>query len=175
VTLPLVLDTNDSLVERASALFSQNRTHRYLLTRVWDADKPATTWIMLNPSTADAFVLDPTVRRCIGFARRWGFGAVRVANLFALRSTDPSALYTHPEPIGEHNDRAILDACEGERTCVIAAWGVHGRRCGNRALTVVALLHEVGRTIHCLGTTKDGDPRHPLYVRGDTRLERYTP
>lgn len=85
-----------ALGEEATATFSPDRTYRYALTRRWRADLPVAAFLMLNPSTADAFVLDPTVRRCIGFARAWNTGGVLVLNLFGLRASNPSALYDHP-------------------------------------------------------------------------------
>jgi hypothetical protein len=118
---------------------------------------------MLNPSTADAEKLDPTVRRCVGFAERWGYGSLEVANLFAFRSTDPSELYRAEDPIGPENDRHIKDAVCASRS-VIAAWGQHGRLRG-RDEEVVELVTDLA-DLHCLRRTKHGLPWHPLYLPG---------
>jgi len=154
-----------------TADFSPCGTYRYGLTRRWDEHAPSTDtvlWLMLNPSTADAHVLDPTIRRCVGFSQLWGYGGLEVANLFALRSTDPSLLYgAERDPVGPRNDAAIIAAA---RRCelIVVAWGVHGalHRRGDR---VLALLAEVeGCVVRCLGTTKHGHPKHPLYVAAAT-------
>ena len=154
------------------ATISADQTYRYELGRSW-SDGPLDVWIMLNPSTATADVDDPTIRRCIGFSRGWGAGALAVVNLFALRSTDPKALLRHPDPIGPVNDEYIAEAAsladvEGGR--VIAAWGAH------------VMAAERGRQVRrvaggllALGMTKAGAPRHPLYVRGDAELSPWTP
>jgi hypothetical protein len=126
---------------------------------------------MLNPSTADATADDPTIRRCMGFARSWGAGGIRVVNLFALRATDPAELAKFDSPVaprppeGAHpfhenlNDAHIVDASDGCR--LIAAWGTHGSF-QRRDRAVMKLL--ATRRVECLGVTKGGHPRHPLYV-----------
>lgn len=121
---------------------------------------------MLNPSTADATQDDPTIRRCIGFARDWGYGSLKVVNLFAFRATDPSILEGAADPIGPENDRHLVETCQ-QADLVVAAWGNYGRLLG-RDRQVVALLASHSE-IMCLGSTKCGNPRHPLYVRGDTQ------
>ena len=146
----------------ASATFDPTRAYRYHLDRTWDPVGPVVTFVMLNPSTADADVLDPTVRRCVGFARAWGYGSLQVVNLFALRATDPGDLLRAPEPVGAANDRAVVDAATGADR-VVVAWGVRGTH-RDRASDVGALLVGHGVRIHALGTTKDGHPRHPLYL-----------
>jgi hypothetical protein len=115
---------------------------------------------MLNPSTASALVLDPTVRRCVRLAQAWGLGAVEVVNLFALRSTDPRGLRGPDEPVGPGNDDAVV-AAAAAADLVVAAWGVHGSLAG-RDERVRALLDD--RPLHHLGLTRDGHPRHPLYL-----------
>jgi hypothetical protein len=153
------------------AVFNEARTHRYLLRRRW-AGGPMMTWIMLNPSTADAFTDDPTIRRCISFARREGCGALSVVNLFALRATDPRELRKHPDSVGPCNDQMIDAWTRGVRT--VAAWGADA--------TAVKRGQEVGRrliaadvALSCLGVTSAGHPRHPLYVRGDALLAPWEP
>ena len=150
----------------ASATFDSTRTYRYRLTRTWDPDGPRVNFLMLNPSTADAFKLDPTVRRCVGFARTWGFGSLEVTNIFAFRATDPMVLVAQPEPVGAGNDRAILDAARmADR--VVAAWGVRGCH-RDRDNEVAALLADIGVRPVALRVTKQGHPAHPLYIAGDT-------
>lgn len=127
---------------------------------------------MLNPSTADAEVLDPTVRRCLGFAHDWGFGSIEVVNLFAFRATDPRDLLRAAAPVGAANDRAILDAASAADR-VVVAWGAHGTHLGRGAEVAGRLADNSVQTL-ALATTKGGQPRHPLYVRADTRPSGWT-
>lgn len=150
--------------------------YRYRLWRCWKSsyvtgDIPRLVcWIMLNPSTADAKILDPTVRKCVGFSKRWGFDGLDVVNIFALKSTDPKALYTHDNPIGAWNDRAILQAV-ARASRVIVAFGHHGAL-HDRGRAVQRLLNAQApdKTLLCLGTTQDGWPKHPLYPPYTTPL-----
>ncbi|WP_448333551.1 DUF1643 domain-containing protein [Streptomyces sp. DSM 41534] len=155
----------------ATAVMDQARTYRYLLTRIWDTSVPPMVWVMLNPSTADALADDATIRRCIGFARREECGGIAVVNLFALRSTNPRALRDHPDPVGPHNGLFL------RRTTslgpVVAAWGAGGVL-GDRAATVTQTLTAAGVRMNALGVTSTGQPRHPLYLRGDAALALYT-
>lgn len=144
-----------------SALFDATRTYRYELHREIGRELRRVCWIMLNPSTADETQDDPTVRRCIGFGRAWGFGRLTIVNLFALRSTDPRALRGHTDPVGPDNDLAIVSSAR-MADLVVAAWGVHGAL-GGRAGHVAGLLAAARINVHCLGTTKSGAPVHPLY------------
>ncbi len=118
---------------------------------------------MLNPSTADAETDDPTIRRCIGFARKWGFQELQVGNLFAWRATDPRELKQALDPVGPENDRHLM-TMSGCADVVIAAWGARGNY-RNRAAEVLDLLEG---TVYHLGLTKQGHPKHPLYLRADT-------
>lgn len=149
----------------ASATFSADGVFRYTLTRTWDADGPVANFLMLNPSTADAFALDPTNRRCVGFAQQWGFGGLVTTNLFAYRSTDPKVLRTVADPIGPANDEAIIDAARSA-DLVIAAWGNHGALL-DRGRLVHRLLSSSGVTLHQLHRTRAGHPGHPLYLTAD--------
>ena len=127
-------------------------------------------FVMLNPSTADADLDDPTIRRCVGFARREGAGGIVVANLYAFRATDPAALMKASDPYGPDNDDALKAvAAEAAATGmpIVCAWGVHGGK-SNRP---IVLLQSRGARLLCLGKTKDGNPRHPLYVAGSQPLE----
>jgi hypothetical protein len=147
-----------------SAVISECGTYRYLLTRTWDGSLPGVGFIMLNPSTADASVDDPTIRRCIGFAKAWGYGAITVRNLYALRSTDPKALRSHPHPHGPDNYRYLEAAVSDDLT--VCAWGANADPIDSRGL-IDALLGWGGQPHH-LGLTKGGFPKHPLYLRADT-------
>jgi len=154
---------------RGSAVFSRCGRYRYVLRREWDSSRDAVLFIGLNPSTADARRDDPTIRRCIGFARSWGYGAVIVANLFAFRATDPAKLKVAGDPVGPRNDR-WLARLRGEAGMTVAAWGVHGKL---RSRDEEFLAE--GGELYCLGRTKGGCPRHPLYLRGDAGVVRFAP
>jgi len=143
------------------ATFSEDKLYRYNLWRRWGSRSSGkVTFIMLNPSTADAEKFDPTVRRCFGFARDWGFGSMEVVNLFALRSTYPEQLKKVSDPVGPENNAVIFKAVQ-ESDLVLAAWGIHGRFHG-RDLDVQKLIEGI-RDLHCIGTTKAGAPLHPLH------------
>ena len=152
------------------ALFSPCNRYRYTLWREWDEKWKITDgqvlFIMLNPSTADAQVLDPTVRRCLGYAMDWGFKRMMVANLFALRSTDPAALRQEQDPVGPDNDLAISVGA-ATSTLVVAAWGTHGTLKG-RDQTVIEIIRK-WKDLYCLTLTKEGIPGHPLYLKKDLK------
>jgi hypothetical protein len=144
------------------AIFSDDRKYRYRLWRVWDINKSSVLFIMLNPSTADENVLDPTVRRCLGYAMKWGYGRIDICNLFALRATNPKELYKSDDPIGPDNNRYIVEtANECDKT--ILAWGNHGEL-DDRYIDVIELLKD---TAFILAKTKSLQPAHPLYLKGD--------
>lgn len=167
----LVLDEGGDLIEYATAVFNAARTHRYLLTRVWDRVVPPAVFLLLNPSTAGAFDVDRTVTRCLGFARREHAGGLTIVNPFALCSTDPTVLADHPNPVGHSNSRFIAEAVQ-DAAVVIAGWGVHGALHG-RDREVVALLAEHNVDLMCLGRNRGGSPKHPLYLPSDQPLEPY--
>ena len=149
-----------------TAKFSDCGQYRYSLSRVWDKRKKLACFIMLNPSTATAKENDPTIRRCIGFSKRWGYGRLVVVNLFAFRATDPTELKMAADPVGPDNSSAI-SAAAAFSDKVIAAWGVHGVLNGQTTKTK-HLLSLLSKPIYCLGATKGGHPKHPLYLRNDT-------
>ena len=144
------------------AQFSTCRQYRYALWRTWDKTKPIVLFIGLNPSTADEKNNDPTITRCINFAASWGYGGVRVANLFAYRATQPAVMKNASDPIGHDNDGWITKLAE-EADLVVAAWGNDGCYL-NRSATV----RESITKLHCLNVNKSGEPSHPLYQRADT-------
>ncbi len=155
---------------RKAAVLSEDGMYRYRLERVWDAEVPPVCWVMLNPSKADAEQDDPTITRCVGFARSWGWGGIVVCNLFAFRATDPKdllrALKAGKDVIGPENDQHIIDAAAGQFT--VAAWGANAP--ASRAARVVELLGPNALSLDCLGFTKKGLPLHPLMVRADKAL-----
>jgi hypothetical protein len=153
---------SDLAAIQKSAVISECGQYRYLLTRRW-AKGPSMLWIMLNPSTADASEDDPTIRRCLGFARRWGFESLEVVNLFAVRATDRTVLTRTPDPVGAENDRYIQEAA-ARAGLVVVAWGTWGSLFDRQATVAEALAW---CPLYCLGKTSSGFPRHPLYVRGD--------
>lgn len=152
-----------------SAEISNCGRYRYVLLRTWDDSQPIATFIMLNPSTADADVDDPTIRRCIGFAKSWGRGGVTVLNLFALRSTDPKVLWSQTgfdDTVGYHNDDRIRRYLRCS-SLMVAAWGAWDNAWMRRRLiTIQDMVRFEKQSLWCLGRTKNGSPRHPLYVPG---------
>lgn len=159
------------LFSTSSAVISDCGRFRYRLIRRW-GDGPTCTFIMLNPSTADAEADDPTIRRCIGFAKREGCGAIRVENLFAFRATKPDEMFKHrTTAVGDQ--RFLYDAALEADGPVIAAWGGDAR-IGRRADVVLAIFREHGVVPMCLGRTKSGAPRHPLYLKSDAPLTPLT-
>lgn len=154
----------------AGALISSCGTYRYELWRVWNKALPEVVFIMLNPSTADAESDDPTVRRCRGFAKAWGYGSIRIVNLFALRSPNPMALLQHRDPVGPENNDHIARVCRAAGvSLIVAAWGAHGPP------KIPPLIRDLAgkHAISCLGVNKGGSPKHPLYCRSDLRPVPY--
>lgn len=160
----------NSLLERSDAVLSDCGRYRYTLSRWW-ADGPRLAWVMLNPSTADAEVDDPTIRRVRGFTQRLGFPGFTVVNLFALRATDPKALLTADDPIGPLNTFHMAQVI-WPAPLTIAGWGAVNPRLRCRAADVVSDFNAgAGNGWHHLGDlTKDGHPRHPLYLPADAPL-----
>lgn len=163
-----------------NAVLSPCGTYRYALWRNLQRQLPplvdeqggTVLFVMLNPSTADHVEDDPTIRRCLGFARREGYARLAVANLFALRSTKPERIATHPEPVGPLNDQWLSElALEAEM--VIVAWGASRYASPERVGHVKALLAEAGRPVCCLGLTSSWEPRHPLMVPRDWPLAEF--
>jgi hypothetical protein len=156
------------------AYFSPDRTFRYALMReiadpqfgcLEEDERGGTvTFVGLNPSTADETTDDPTIRRCMGFARRWGFDRLKMVNLYAYRATDPRHLWLANDPVGPENDH-VLSLVFGGSEYVVAAWGAHARP---ERLEQFADTFD-GWQFWALGLTKDGAPRHPLYMRGDSQ------
>lgn len=153
---------------KSAAVLSPCRTFRYSLTREWGSG-PAVLFVGLNPSTADEATDDPTIRRCIGFARAWGFGRLEMANLFAFRATDPSDMRAASDPVGPDNDRHLRElatACQ----MAVAAWGASGTF-RSRDVQVRVMLPR----LHYLRLTKAGHPGHPLYLPAHLRPTPWMP
>lgn len=158
-----------ALVAEPYAHISNDGAHRYTLGRTWSHETPA-VFVMLNPSTADALVDDPTIRRCIGFAKALGCGGLHVVNLYAYRATKPADLWLASDPVGPENDEALRAAfltAYGYGSPVIAAWGANAKPDRSRAVTAIASA--AGIDLMVLGVTKGGQPRHPLYLPKATR------
>lgn len=157
---------------QSEAVYSACGRYRYLLTRVWDPAGGRALFVMLNPSTATEVQNDPTVERCERRARALGYGAFRVTNIFAFRATDPRVMRAAADPVGPENDAAIAVSATDWADLVVCAWGTHGAHLG-RGPAVERLLRASGRPLHHLGLTKDGHPRHPLYIGYDRQPVRW--
>lgn len=160
-----------------SAVISADHRYRYRLTRYWDFAKPTLSFIMLNPSTADGEEDDPTIVKCVKYARRWGYGGLMVCNVFAWRATDPRQLLTAADPVGPENDRYLtlmFQMASTSRAAVIAAWGANALKVqdGRRAAEVLSLPLATER-LYCLGVNADGSPKHPLYQKDDAEIHQY--
>lgn len=162
------------------AWFSVCGTYRYALLRCIDLglfapvghDERTVNFLLLNPSTADDVADDPTIRRCIGYARRWGYGSLMVTNLFAYRATDPKAMKAAPDPVGPENDAYIRKVAEAS-DLVVVAWGSHGEY-HRRDEEVRRIVRAAGKQEHCLGITAKGQPGHPLYLLADLKPHPYS-
>lgn len=167
--------------QASGAVMSPNGLYRFVLWRRWAPAPPTPmlgmktvpdlVFVMANPSSADATEDDPTIRRCIAFARRERAGGIRVVNLFAWRCTDPRELPPGLEAVGDGNDTHI--AREAGTGRVVVAWGSVSKRAMHRAEAVAAMLRRNGVAMVCLGTNRDGAPKHPLYLRGDAPLQTW--
>ena len=144
---------------KSNAFFSEDRKYRYLLIRGWDLNKPSLMIISLNPSTADEKRNDPTITRCLGFAKKWGFGKLFVTNLFAFRATLPRNLFVSHNPIGDKNDRWIRKVSK-KVDKIVLAYGNHGKF-KNRHDEMLKII----KNPYCIKKTKTGMPQHPLYLK----------
>lgn len=156
-------------VPECGALFSQCEKFRYILWRWWDDSGPShhVMFVGLNPSTADETNDDPTIRRCIRFSKDWGYGGLVMMNAFAFRATDPKVMKSQENPLGPLNMASLKE--QGiQASLVIAAWGAHCPEGHERKV-----LETIGRDVHCLGKTKAGRPKHPLYLKADSVPELF--
>lgn len=146
---------------KTDAKLSSCRNYRFALWRTWDDSKPFAMIIGLNPSTADEVEDDPTITRCINFAKSWGYGGICMTNLFAYRATAPKDMKSQQDPIGADND-TWLAKFASDAGIVVAAWGNDGSHL-NRSRIVTDMLPN----LHYLKMNKTGEPAHPLYLKSD--------
>ena len=159
------------LGNQSGASFSACERYRYSLWRIWDESRPVVNFVMLNPSTADESASDPTVTRCIIFAKSWECGGIVVTNLFAFRATDPKEMFRSADPIGSGNDQALTDSA-ATASVVVCAWGNHGKHL-DRATAVAVMLQRSGIRPHHLKLNRSGEPAHPLYLPRHLRPQIY--
>ncbi len=152
---------SDSNAE-SEAVYSACEAYRYSLTRVWEISRKRLLYIMLNPSKATELVNDPTIERCQRRALNLGYGAMRICNIFAWRATAPKDLKVVEDPVGADNENTLLEGLEWADD-TLCAWGVHGSHLG-RGNSAARLLCTDDTEVRVLGLTRDGHPRHPLYV-----------
>lgn len=159
-----------SAMHGRGAVLSADGVYRYRLWRIWDRDRHPTAFVMLNPSTADADLDDPTIRRCVGFARSWGAGGIVVVNLFAFRATDPADLARSGaggvDLAGADRDLHLQEVF-GVVDSVVCAWGACPVVRSEHVRAVLSLI-PASVEVTCLGRTKEGHPRHPLYLAAST-------
>ncbi len=164
-------EAGDLFIER-NAVISDCGTYRYLLRRAWDHTKPRALLVMLNPSTADASIDDPTIRSCTRLMRGLGYGSFEVVNLFGFRAADPNALgKAAGAAVGPDNDKiaaAAVERCD----VAICAWGAHWAAAG-RSRRLFEIIRSARPAAYCFGTTKNGAPKHPLYIKSGTPLTVY--
>lgn len=149
---------------KRDAVFSEDMRYRYQLSRIWDETLPTLLFVMLNPSTADASIDDPTIRRVISFTKSWNYGGVYVSNLYAYRSTDPRCLKDASDPVGMDNKAHIAHMLTLVDK-VVYAWGNNEKE--------PIWLRDLVETPYCIALSKTGIPKHPLYLKGDLQLMPY--
>ena len=151
-----------------TANFSSCRKYRYSLSRIWDKQKKFVLFIGLNPSTADEEMDDPTIRRCSGYAQKWGYGGFMMVNLFAYRTTLPSNLKKVKYPVGSENDKYIVKLSK-KADITVATWGDNGNLY-SRDKQILSLVPN----LMCLKINKSGQPAHPLYLKKDLKLTKFS-
>ena len=154
------------------AVISDCGRYRYLLRRVWDQRKPRALFVMLNPSTADAKVDDPTIRSCVRLVSGLGYGSLEVVNLYGWRATKPVDLAKAADPVGPENGN-IAGAAVTRCDVVICAWGADAMAKDDVTKSFRDLALKYRPMVYCFGRTKGGAPKHPLYIKSGTPLESY--
>jgi len=158
----------------SGAYFSPDRIYRYVLWRIWDKSKPAIMFIGLNPSTADESLNDPTITRCLGFSKSWGYGSLYMLNLFAFRATDPNDMKSTSMPIGEENLKYLIQYAKTVDQ-IICAWGNHGSYL-NQSKIILDLFRKdesLFTKLYYFKLSQKGEPVHPLYQSADSKLTKY--
>jgi hypothetical protein len=149
------------------AILDKDRKYRYMLKRQWgERNDNFINFVLLNPSTANETIDDPTIKACIKFAQNLNYDGFYVTNLFALRTKSPKVLKRNRNPIGEQNNKYIKKYAHKSKL-VIVAWGNHGNLL-NRDNEVLKILSRI-QTPHCLTITQSGNPKHPLYINKEMK------
>ena len=162
---------NLSLANDTGAILSDCRTYRYALWRKWNNSNPMVMFVGLNPSTADETKDDPTIRRVKSFASGFGYGGVVMVNLFAFRATKPADMLSASDPIGLLN-KIWIPSIAVQCRSICCAWGAN-KNTEKQSEVILTMADELDIPTWCLGITKDGHPRHPLYVKADKAAEPY--
>lgn len=153
-----------------TVVFSRSGKNRYFLRYVWGSG-PILVWFMLNPSIANEQRSDPTVTRCINFSKANGYGGLIVVNTEPLVSTDSKGIRGQLSKTAARYNRRYIAAVAKRHPVVVVAWGGHCKRPANVMRRIVA--RHGFKKIYCLGTTKAGQPRHPLYLAKSTPLRKW--
>lgn len=160
---------------RVSAILDDTKQYRYQFSCEWGDGKRFVTFVMLNPSKGNQEQEDPTLKKCISYAKKWGYDGLNVVNLFAYISTEPTELKHQIDPVGPDNDRHVLEAIQNSEI-VIAAWGqsIRSGFVKMRIQETLELLSSVD--VYTLDLTVCGEfPKHPLYLRGDLTPKLFRP
>lgn len=165
VRLPLSAD-----VQSWAEFGGKIQEYRYALRRVWDDSLRSVLFVLMNPSTADPFVDDPTVAKCQRYARAWGYGTLWVGNTFAYRATNQKQLLQVADPVGPSNDEWLLKMA-AQAGMIVLAYGKPHKNLRQRGSDVTKLLRSAGHELHVLKLCNDGTPSHPLYLRGTLKPE----
>ncbi len=156
----------DSYIKKAE--ISECKNYRYSLTRIWDETKPKVLFIMLNPSTADHEIDDPTIKRCIRFANSWNFGGLYVGNLLPYRATNPKELLSAENPMGFLNN-IYLANLGAKSDLVVCAWGnAPILEILKKKFDFFSAFQKIDKELHCIQVSTNGTPKHPLYLKGDS-------
>lgn len=156
--------------ERGYAVFSFDKKYRYILGRKW-SNKGKCLFILLNPSTADAFKLDPTITRAYNLSKKLGLGELIILNIFAIRGSNPEIIKKVSDPIGPLNNYYIKKYVK-KSDLIILGWGNHGK-INNRSKEIIDIIKKVKKEIYVLDINKNGEPKHPLYIKSDIKIKKY--
>lgn len=152
------------------AIFSFDKKYRYTLGRKW-SNNGICLFILLNPSTADAFKLDPTITRAYNLSKRLGYGELIILNIFAIRGSNPDIIKDVADPVGTLNNYYIKKTVK-KSDLIILGWGNHGK-INNRSSEIINIINKIGKEYHVLDINKSGEPKHPLYTKSDIKLKKF--